>query len=230
MARQIPAHRFDDLVNEASEVFIARGYRLTQMSDVATAVGVAKGTLYCYVESKEALFALCLLNADARPGIETPEALPVPTPPPGELAAQIRVRLADEGVSPVLREALEIEKAEDPAAELRAVVAALYDTMERNHRGIKLLDRAVDHPELSEIWRNAGREAPRKAIAQYVEMRIRSGQFRPVPDVALAARMIIEICATWAVHIKWDRIPQAFDPVVARENAILFMLRALLPD
>jgi len=58
MARRIPENRFDELVRGATEVFIARGYRLTQMSDVAEAVGVAKGTLYGYVESKDALLWL----------------------------------------------------------------------------------------------------------------------------------------------------------------------------
>ena len=40
MARRIPENRFDELVDAASEVFIARGYRLTQMSDVAEAMFV----------------------------------------------------------------------------------------------------------------------------------------------------------------------------------------------
>ena len=42
MARKIPERRFDDLVRAATEVFIAHGYRHTQMADVAEALGVAK--------------------------------------------------------------------------------------------------------------------------------------------------------------------------------------------
>ena len=38
MARRIPDDRFDQLVDAATEVFIQRGYRLTQMADVAEAV------------------------------------------------------------------------------------------------------------------------------------------------------------------------------------------------
>ncbi len=41
MARTIPEDRFETLISAATEVFIARGYRLTQMADVAEAVGVA---------------------------------------------------------------------------------------------------------------------------------------------------------------------------------------------
>ena len=55
MARSIPVGRLEHLVDCATSVFIDQGYRRTQMADVADALGVAKGTLYLYVESKEAL-------------------------------------------------------------------------------------------------------------------------------------------------------------------------------
>jgi len=141
MARQIPEHRFNELVDAATEVFIARGYRLTQMSDIAEAVGVAKGTLYGYVESKQALFYLCLLHADRKAPLKSPAVLPVPTPRPGELAAGIKQRLADRSIPRALSEALEQDLAEDPRSELEAVVRELYATLERFHRSIKLIDR-----------------------------------------------------------------------------------------
>ena len=55
MARTIPPDRFQQLVDCATQVFIERGYAHTQMADVAEAMGIGKGTLYLYVESKEAL-------------------------------------------------------------------------------------------------------------------------------------------------------------------------------
>ena len=39
MARQIPEHRLKDLLECATRVFIAQGYRRTQMADVARASG-----------------------------------------------------------------------------------------------------------------------------------------------------------------------------------------------
>ena len=228
MARQIPEQRFDELVDAATEVFIARGYRLTQMSDVAEAVGVAKGTLYGYVESKEALFALCLRHADREGPIERPEELPVPTPAPGELGARLKQRLADESIPPLLAEALRRERADDLRAELEAVIREFYLLNERNRRAIKLIDRCMDHPELGGIWQVAGREGSRIAFARYVELRVRAGQLRDVPNVRLAARMIIETVATWAIHIYWDRAPEEFDRDEARENAIDFLVRSLV--
>ncbi len=228
MARHIPESRFSDLVDAATEVFITRGYRLTQMSDVAEAVGVAKGTLYGYVESKEALFALCLRWADHRGPVERPDVLPVPTPKPGALAAWAKQRLADESIPPPLAAALERDRADDPRAELEEVLRSYYRSNERYHRTIKLIDRAVDHPELGPIWQSAGREQIRVAMARYIESRIEAGQFRAVPHIRLAARMLIEIVATWAIHIHWDRNPEDFDPDEARENAIDFMVRGLI--
>lgn len=227
MARKIPENRFEELVGAAVEVFIARGYRLTQMQDVADAVGVAKGTLYGYVESKEALFALCLANADRRESIERPAILPVPTPPAGQLARQIEDRIARATDWPVWSTAMRSPRAADPRAELEAVVRELYDVNEANHRAIKLIDRCQDHPELGFIWQKTGRETTRHQVADYLTLRIEGGQLRRVKHVRLAARFIIETIATWAIHIKWDHSPESFDPDEARENAIACVVEAL---
>jgi len=227
MARRIPENRFDELVDAATEVFIARGYRLTQMSDIADAIGVAKGTLYGYVESKQALFSLCVLHADRQEPLEHPAVLPVATPRPGELAARIEQQLADQSIPGALREALGRERAEDPQAELAAVVREFYAILERFHRSIKLIDRCTDHPELRDVWQTQGREAPRAALVRLLDKRMQAGQLRRVSNVRLAARMIIEVATTWAIHIKWDRSPEDFDPDEARENAIDFLTHAL---
>jgi AcrR family transcriptional regulator len=227
VARRIPENRFDELVDAATEVFIARGYRLTQMSDVAEAVGVAKGTLYRYVESKEALFALCLSHADRSGTMEKPRTLPVATPRQGQLAATVKQVLSERSIPPLLSAAAARDLADDPRAELEQVVREFYATLEQFHKAIKLLDRCSDHPELGEIWKRLGREAPRAAIGRYLDRRMAAGQLRPVRNVRLAARMILEVCTTWAVHIKWDRAPEDFDPDEARENAIDFVVTAL---
>ena len=89
MARSIPDDRLAKLIECGMQVFIERGYRRTQMADVADALGVAKGTLYLYVESKEALFDCVVRYADHRERIELPDSLPVPTPRPSETLARV---------------------------------------------------------------------------------------------------------------------------------------------
>ena len=64
MPRTVPDDRFADLIEAATSVFLEQGYRRTQIADVAGAMGVAKGTIYLYAESKEALFEAALRYAD----------------------------------------------------------------------------------------------------------------------------------------------------------------------
>src|SRR4051812_47540229 len=98
MARTAPPDRFDQLIARATDVFIEHGYRRTQMADVAEAMAVAKGTLYLYVESKEALFDLTCRYADVEPPLDRPAVLPVTTPPPGATLAYVADRLAQNSV------------------------------------------------------------------------------------------------------------------------------------
>ena len=73
--------RLPELVDAATAVFADKGYKATQMADVAAAMGVAPGSLYNYVEGKEGLFALCL-DSVMRDGTLLPDVtLPLATPP-----------------------------------------------------------------------------------------------------------------------------------------------------
>src|SRR5258708_36324310 len=98
MPRQIPEDRFDQLVDCATKVFVEQGYRRTQMADVAGAMGVAKGTLYLYVESKEALFDLVCRQADVPAPRALPAKLPLATPSSKATLEYIASRLAENGV------------------------------------------------------------------------------------------------------------------------------------
>src|SRR5215813_521923 len=113
MARKIPPDRLPHLVICATNVFITQGYRRTQMDDVATALGVAKGTLYLYVESKEALFDLVVRCADAEPLLPQLRPLPLPTPKPGATLNYVRERLAQNQTFPALTAALARQRVRD---------------------------------------------------------------------------------------------------------------------
>jgi len=228
MARRIPADRFDRLVRGATEVLIERGYRRTQMADVAEAIGVAKGTLYGYVDSKDALLALCLEFADASDPIPLPAELPVRSPLAGEIGQRVKEVISQDAQMPHLAAALANARVPDAQAEAAGVVGELFDLMYARRHGIKLLDRCMDHPELRDLWQTQGREDVRAGLARYLEHRIASGDFRTFEDTRLAARFVVESCATWAVHIHWDRAPERYAEAQARSNAIEFVVRGLL--
>jgi len=230
MARRTPPERLTRLVECATRVFIEQGYRRTQMADIAEALGVAKGTLYLYVESKDALFDLVARCADGEHPLPKLSALPLATPAPGTTIAYVRDVLAANRDIPALRAALRRSRVRDVRAELEAIVGELYDVLARHRCGIKLIDRsAVDHPELGALWFEGARGGMREALADYLEARIRRGLLRPVADVAITARMLLETVVFWAVHRHWDAHPQPVDEPSARASVIQFIVDALVP-
>jgi AcrR family transcriptional regulator len=231
MARTIPEGRFTELVRAGTSVFISLGYHRSQMADVAAAMGVAKGTLYVYVESKEALFELCTRYCDAPDPVARPEHLPYPTPPEGALRQRLSDRLEAEGAISTLSAALSRKRARDVRGELSEILGEVFDAMHRNRFILRLVDRCVgDHPELPRSLQRQVREGLQGELARYLELPARSRQLRAPSDAFLSARVVIETLTTWAVHIHWDPVPQVFDPKRARDTVIEFVLAGLLRD
>jgi AcrR family transcriptional regulator len=219
------------LIEGATRVFIERGYRRTQMSDIADALGVAKGTLYLYVESKEALFDLALRHADSPDSFTKPKALPIPTPRAAATLKYVRERISTADALPKLDAALRTKRAADPAAELEAIIRELYGALSQNRRGIKLLDTSArDVPELAALWFRGGREGLMSSVEKYLESRQRAGQLRSVPDIPAAARLMIETTVFWAVHRHWDPHPQQIEDATAQETVVRFIVGALVKE
>ncbi len=209
MVRSAPPDRLRHLIDVAAEVFIAQGYRRTQMEDVADALGVAKGTIYGCVQSKEALFDAAVSFADDLGSLPSPESLPLQTPPPGATLAKLRLRLVEGAQDLELAAALIRERPSDPAAEISAIVHDLYRRLDHNRRTIKIVDRcAVDQPELAALWFGEGRWMQQRALVQYLECRISEGLLRRLPNTEVAARVMLETIVFWAVHREWDPEPQ----------------------
>jgi len=212
VARPIPPERVPRLIEVATDVFIRDGYQRTQMEDVAKALGIAKGTLYGYVESKAALFDLLVRCADGHEAPPNASMLPLRTPAAGSTVAVVRARLVREVENLELLAALTRPEHPDAPSELALIIRDLYARMSKNRRGIKLVDRsAKDHPDLAEVWFGQGRWAQHAALAAYLEQRIARGLLRPVPSAQVAARALLEAIAFWAVHRHWDPSPQAVD-------------------
>lgn len=229
MPRSIPSDRFQHLARSATEVFIREGYRRTQMADVAKAMGVAKGTLYLYVESKEALLDLALRYADHDGEIELPDKLPLATPAAGATVEYARSQFAARAELPLLLAAIDSSAPADVGAEVDAITRELFELCAANRRSIKLIDRcARDHPELGALWFETGRGGLMESMILYLEARPRltAGYI----DNAVLARMIIETITLWAVHLHWDPHPQEIDDYTAEETVISFIRRALTKE
>jgi AcrR family transcriptional regulator len=231
VARTRPLGRLDEIVEAAARVFAGQGYRRTQMADVARELGVAAGTLYNYVESKEALFDLCLQRAFVAGPPAAPDRFPVPTPDPGRVADHVRESLVRAGGTPGLVEALRRSEVDDPALELSELVHELYAFLAANADGIRLLERsAVDRPDLAALYFRRARGGLIERWRRYLELRIDAGHFRSVPDLETAARLLIESVAWFAWHRRGDPEPGPYDDETAAATIALFAERALVKE
>lgn len=231
MARAIPQGRFEQLVEVATRTFIARGYRLTQMSDIANGLGVAKGTLYGYVESKEALFDAAVRFADGNAELPTVSELPLRNPAPGQTVTYIRQRVAAESADTMLVHVVTGKRVfRDAGGELEAVLSDLYRRIARNRLALKLVDScAADYPELARAWFLEGRSAQVQLLSQLLRSRGEKKRYRRVGEPDVVARTLIEAVAFWALHRHFDPSPQATDDAVAEKALIDLVTQGLVP-
>jgi len=231
MPRLIPSERLQQLIEIATEIFIAQGYRQTQMADVAEALGVAKGTLYGYVESKEALFDAAIRFADGHVPLPEPAELPLRTPAAHTTVRLLEQRIAEEADGLALVEALQVAECRDLGAELRQVLVDLYRRAGRNRFAIKLADRcSAEFPDLARVWFGRGRWAQHELLIQYMHARIEAGSMRPLPSVPVAARTVLETIAFWAVHRHWDPSPQTIDEDSVQGAVVDFLVQGLISE
>src|SRR6202035_4195065 len=151
MARRRSENRLAEIIDAAIEVFIAKGYRRTQMADVARAASVSQGTLYNYVESKEALFYLILDRGFSDEPLPPQQDLPVQTRPMEAIVQRVAERMAAGFRLPLLNRAIAAPRVTDARAELEAVIREYYGATAKMRRVIDLIERsAVDLPEFAE--------------------------------------------------------------------------------
>jgi AcrR family transcriptional regulator len=227
---RLPAtERLASLATAATEAFGHLGYRGTLTADVATRAGMSAGSLFTYVESKEALFHLVFLYGLGQLP-EPPGELPLPTPGPGETVALIGRALSELSVTRV-RAALAGTEPADVAQELREIVEDLYNLTERYWPLLAVIERcASELPELDALWFGAARAGIHAELAQYLQRRMASGRLRPMPDAMVTARVVIESVAWFAWHRHEDRGSALYDDQTARRTVIEFACAALVPE
>ena len=203
----ISSKRLRELVAAALDVFCRQGYERSQVADVAKVMGVSPGTIYLYVESKEALFDLVIRhNASDDPEWLDELEIPVPTPIPGSTLEFLREVLGRKGQWPLLDLALCAASAPDIRPELDGIVREQYRLMTRHRAGLVLLMRsALEFPGLAEVFVLGLRKRLLDSLGVYLQSRIQSGQVRPLADVPATAAVVTQTIA-------WANLQRPFDP------------------
>jgi AcrR family transcriptional regulator len=225
--RPLPEDRLEDLIRAGAAVFSRRGYRRTQMAEVAREMGVSPGNLYNYVEGKDALFYLVLRRGfGERPGEEPPE-LPVTGASVEVTSNWVSRRLDFVSDFPELEAAFARTHPSDPRAEAEAVVGELYDVLIRVRLGVDMIERSIeDVPELARIFAGVRRELFDR-YERYLRQRAAAGAIR-VEHPQAVAHLIVELCSWAARRRPHDPDATQISDAVARQAVCRFAANALL--
>jgi AcrR family transcriptional regulator len=200
MARLPTPGLLQRILDRATLAFIRGGYKNTRIDAIAERADVSVGTIYRYVENKEALFDLVLRYAFDDPAV-LDVALPYETTARHSVVEQVLHHMETASDLTTLMTSVDVDAPLDVASEFEGIVRELYAWHFRYWRGLKLIERcARDWPEVSMAFYKGYRETLLATGVRYLEKRTRSGHLRPMPDVAVAARVISETCAFFAMH------------------------------
>ena len=226
----ISGKRLRELAEAGLNVFCRQGFERSQMADVAKAMGVAVGTVYLYVESKEALFDLVVRHSSAGDSawLDSLE-IPVATPAPGTTTAYLR-EVFERTEWPCLAAALSKKRVKDPAAELAGVLREQYHLIRQHRRGLLLLMRsALEFPGLAEVFVLGLREKLLDHLARYIALRAKSGQLRAPGDLRATAALAVQ-AITWAnLQRPLDPGLAALDEETIESSTIELLVHSLLP-
>jgi AcrR family transcriptional regulator len=213
----------------AARVFARTGRKQARMTDIAREMGVAHGSLYNYVESKEALFLL-LVEQWGRPDITLDDReLPLRTPSMANIVEQLRRRVHDTFPLPALDAALKRKKAPNAQEELRAIVLELFLQTERTRDGATILERSArEVPELFGLFFEQVRRDLLAGLTRYIAIRMHDGAFHSA-DPPTAARFIVESVTFFARHRFLDPHPQELDDDAVRQTVVDLVTRSLVP-
>ena len=230
MPRTRPPDRLDQLADAALTVFGRTGFRLAQVDDIAAEMSVAKGTVYGYVTSKEALFALALESV-MHPGALPPRPLPIAAPGQAELLARVRDRIAELGALPALQTALARRGPADAGRELTGILGELWEMLAATRRAADMIERSArDWPELAEVFYVGFRRQLIASLASYLEQGARRGELRPVEHPEVTARFVLESVVWFASHRHGDPDSAGISDDMARPAVTRLLITALIPD
>ena len=205
--------RFRPIVEAAAHAFALAGYHRTQMADIARRAGVALGTLYRYAASKEDLFVYALaLGVGQDPRDVTADT------PVRDVEAYFAKHISDWFDPKEIADAL--MRPEEPAP-LRTAFEALFNSILTRRLTLRIVDRSAhDLPELANVYSQQVREPVMRLLVSYLETQQARGGVRQLANTEASARLVIEVCAWFAMHREFSPGGVQISDPVARETAL----------
>jgi AcrR family transcriptional regulator len=194
--------RPQEILEAALRVFAAKGFAATRLEDIAARAGVAKGTIYLYFESKEAVFTALVKEKLG-----------------GRLSAFADVARGHEGPSgPLL-------------AELLRSFGVFLRTSDYVVLPKIVISEAGNFPHLARMYREEVAARGMALLGGVIEAGMKHGEFRQMPvehavRLALAPLLLIAIWRT--TFAQFDAKPYDYEGLV--EAHIATLLRGLAKE
>ena len=210
--RVMPENRIADIVRAAASVFSRKGYRLTQMEEIAKKANVSKATLYYYFKSKIHLFYYLLENGVPEDGASVPPPEDLPRVSESDMLQLLQKRLKKRSHLKSIERFLKSESEKiNLEQELMEILGEMWELQERHRIQIVVLEKSShEFPELANVYDKYARREVLRQMERYLESRIRLDVVRPLPSIPAIARMIIESLSWFAWKQLGDRIPKHF--------------------
>jgi AcrR family transcriptional regulator len=158
-----PDERPNELLDAALRIFAERGYGNTRLEDIAAAVGVTKGTIYHYFETKEDLLRQAIEHNHERVFLPLEQGI---RDRQGPVSATIRLFL-------------------------RRAFGGNMDQTRQSVLTLLVQGVAREVPHVYQRWLEAGPARAWQLLAELIEEGKASGEFRKDVDSDVAARVTI---------------------------------------
>lgn len=202
---RLPRRRKDtrpaELLDAALAVFAEKGFTAARMEDIAVRAGAAKGTLYLYFPSKEAVFE-ALVRTLIVPNLDLAEAAAAGHQGP---------------IAPLLRRAAPLVATIIRDGRLVVLPRLLIGELHR-------------FPELARFYKATVVDRALDLIARLHRQGVETGEFRPQDSEAVARLVVAPVLmmAIWrAVFAPHEAEP--FDPARVLDTHVDTLLRGLAP-
>lgn len=215
--------RLRKIFEEASKLFISKGYARTQMSFIAKASGISIGAIYSLFTSKQAIYAFVLKCVADKTYIEGEFELPI----------------KEEDFSGLQEEIIELFKQSnrdfkkglgDSSYCFEQMLSDAFDII--SEYGVGFLIFQQNGSDSGELYNNylSFRKAFCNDVEKYVDVFIQKGAIRKLDYPEYHARLIIETLSWWGMHVLYDAFEtnSSISPEISKEVATSALKHAYL--
>jgi AcrR family transcriptional regulator len=213
--------RLKTIFEEASKLFISKGYARTQISFIANASGISVGAIYTLFTSKKAIFNFvlkCVIDSDY---IESNIQLPVKES--DFTALENDILEFCQGNNRNFEKHLNDS---DDSYNFEQMLSDVFDILAKYGVGFLILQN--NGTDCGAPYKNyvAFRKLFCKDVKKYVFKFMKQGKLRELEYPEYHARLIVETLSWWGMHIKYDAFET--NPTISQEISKKVAVDALL--